>query len=123
VQNERRRSPRINYYLPLKISSTDKEVVTETKNISAHGAYCVVDRDVEVMTKLRIIMHVPLVPKKAQKKFHKIECTGVIVRKEPLHQPSRREPMTGIGIFFYEISDRDRKYLDAFIRHSISHAQ
>lgn len=122
MEQERRRYPRVNYYLPLKISSTDTELVTETKNISLHGVYCLVSRDIALMTKFKIIMHVPAVPRQAGKKFHKIECVGVVVRGEPVKNlPEHKEKMFGVGIFFSEIKERDRKYLERFIEYCLSH--
>jgi len=122
VVQERRHSPRVKYYLPLKISATDTELVTETKNISSYGAYCLVNKDAPLLTKLRIIMHVPAVLRPDRERFHKIECTGVVVRKEVLKDvPEHKEKIFGIGIFFSEIKDRDKKYIDRFIQHCLSH--
>lgn len=81
------------------------------------------------MTKLRIIMHVPILTKTIsllsrteKRKFHKIECTGVIVRKEHPKDIVEQKKMHGIGIFFYEIKDKDKTYLDKFVRHILAQA-
>jgi len=120
VERERRRYPRLNYLLPLKVSSDEKELVTETKNISANGAYCLIDRDIELMTKFQIIMLVPQ-PQKKQKKFYKIECTGVVVRKENLETDSkRRKKAVGVGIYFDFIKEKDKNILKSFVKNSLS---
>ena len=121
MAKERRRYPRLSYTLPLKVSADEKELVTETKNISANGAYCVINRDVELMTKFQIIMLVPQAPKKQKKKFHKIECTGVVVRKEKISESDLcGKSVVGVGIFFSDLTDKDRSLLKSFVKSSIS---
>lgn len=72
------------------------------------------------MTKLKVIMHVPVIPKQPKRKFHKIECMGVVVRKEPAKTQGRqKDDLVGVGIFFYDIQDRDKKYLENFVKHTL----
>lgn len=72
------------------------------------------------MTKLKVIMHVPVIPKQPKRKFHKIECMGVVVRKEPKKaHAQQKKDLIGIGIFFNDIQDRDKKYLENFVKHTL----
>jgi len=51
---DRRKYPRTQGNIPVKIYSDDFDVVTETKNLSRAGVYCQVDKYIEPMTKLNI---------------------------------------------------------------------
>jgi hypothetical protein len=74
------------------------------------------------MAKFQIIMHVPAFPRIPKRKFHKIECTGAVVRSEPVKDlPKSSREMFGLAIFFSEIKERDKKYLERFIAHCLSH--
>ena len=111
---ERRRSPRLDHTIPVKISSDDVEIVTETKNLSATGAYCRVNKYLEPMTKLKI--HLLLSLKKNQKPTtKKITCQGVVVRTEAV--PNSDYFHT--AIFFNDITPKDgqvlKDYVDAML--------
>ena len=56
---ERRREPRFEGNIPVKISSTEFDLVTETKNLSRTGAYCRVNKYIEPMTKLKLHLLLP----------------------------------------------------------------
>ena len=60
MSKERRKFPRIQFNLPIKISEDECDLVTETKNISGNGAYCTVNGNIELMTKLKVILLVPV---------------------------------------------------------------
>jgi len=109
---DRRRSPRIVTSLPLKLTDNEYDILTETKNISASGVYCSVDKPIEPMTKLNIIILVP--QKKANKKsVKKINCMGVVVRKE--YVKTNGHHAYHIGIFFNDMDERDRKILISYL--------
>jgi len=103
---ERRQSPRIDSSIPLKISCEDFDIVTESKNLSSSGAYCMVDHYLEPMTKLKIQL---LLPFKNRDKVttKKICCQGVIVRTQPLSDNKN----FNVAIYFNEIHDKDRKII------------
>jgi len=105
---DRRRHPRIVTSLPLKLTDNEYDILTETKNISTSGVYCSVDKPIEPMTKLRIII---LVPQKTsgQKTVKKINCQGIVVRKE--YVKTNGHHAYHIGIFFNDLNERDRKTL------------
>lgn len=108
---ERRKYPRLWSSLGLKLGCDEKEELkTESKNISACGVLCQVDRWLPLMTKLKITIMIP--PKK-------IVCYGVVVRveainnsKDSLSNPNRYN----IAIFFNEIKEPDRAYLIRYVR-------
>ena len=100
---ERRRSIRITEVLAFRIGNKDYEMEARTLNISCHGAMCVVDKDIPMMTQLDIALKLP-----GQKM---IRVKGVVVRKEedPLNEKFH------VAIFFSEISPYDTKRLRQFI--------
>ncbi len=109
---ERRQHPRVNFNLPIKISDTSRDLVTETKNVSASGAYCVVNKDIGLMTKLEIIILIPL-KKNNKKNLKKITCGGVVVRRDYIKNNGSSK--YNIAIYFNDIKDTDRKLLTSYV--------
>ncbi|MFH1259295.1 MAG: PilZ domain-containing protein [Elusimicrobiota bacterium] len=108
---ERRSSPRIERGLPLKISCGEFDLVTETKNISAVGAYCIVDRYLAPMTKLAILLLLPF--SNGDKVINKkVNCEGIVVRVD---EPREGDDKYRIAIYFNEINPRDKKTLTEFL--------
>ena len=106
---ERRRHPRLDHNLPLKISADEVDIVTETKNLSCSGAFCLVNRRLEPMTKLKIHLLLPL--KKGGKVQNlKISCIGVVIRCE-LSDPDH----FSTAIFFSDITPRDSQSISEFV--------
>ncbi|MBN1869870.1 MAG: PilZ domain-containing protein [Candidatus Omnitrophica bacterium] len=111
---ERRKDPRLENNIPVKISQEGGDIVTETKNISRSGAYCCVNQYIEPMTKLMV--HLLLSFSKAGKTVtKKISCEGVIVRTEPAADDGKYH----IAIFFSDIKKRDAEsvtdYVDTYL--------
>lgn len=109
---EKRKYPRIEGNLALKLLGEDCDIVTETKNISGNGAYCAVDRNIEPMTKLDMVLLIPI-RKGNRKSVKKINCKGVVVRNDYVKDNGRHSYY--IGIYFNEIKESDRKVLVSYI--------
>lgn len=111
---ERRRHPRIKKELPLKIKTDGYGLATQTENLSCIGAYCSVDKYIPPLTKLSIVLLLPL--KEKNKNTHsRVQCKGVVVRTED-KQPSG----FNVAIYFNEISQRDKKKISKYINQYIS---
>jgi len=109
---DRRRSVRIEENLPFRIGHEDYETEARTLNISSHGALCVVDRDIPLMTQLKIGLSIPSGTPPRQKE-HTIRLKGVVVRKE-------EDGVTGkfyIAVYFSNISPKDLKTLQDYVEH------
>lgn len=107
---ERRKGQRAAAHIPVRIAQEDGDVVTETLNISRSGAYCRVNKRIELMTKLKIQILLP--SRKNQKRLNKtIHCQGVVVRVEPAAEDGRFE----IAIFFNEIAQRDAESINDYV--------
>lgn len=108
--NERRKDPRLDNNIPVKICQEDGDFVTETLNISRSGAYCCVDQPVALMTKLKIHLLLSF-PKSTKTDIKKISCEGVVVRSEAASE----EGKYNVAIFFSDITERDAEYITDYV--------
>ena len=109
---ERRKSLRLDKNLSIKLSDTEFDVLTETKNISASGAYCPVSKPLALMTKLNVVLLVPLKTSRT-KIIKKINCCGVVVRQEQVQDNGKYAYR--VGIYFSDLKENDRKALSSYI--------
>ena len=108
---DRRRSLRIAEKLPFKIGLQNYEVEAITVNISVNGALCLVEREIPLMTQLKIALSLPSDSKASPNKKRVLSMKGVVVRKEK--DPSTEQYY--IAIYFSQIKPNDRKFLNQFI--------
>jgi len=108
--HERRQDHRLEKNIPVKICQEDGDIVTETVNISRSGAYCVVNRSIEPMTKMKIHLLVPT-RKNGKTAAKKITCGGVIVRSEP----ASKDNHYNVAIFFNDISQRNSEMISDYV--------
>ncbi|MDD3296664.1 MAG: PilZ domain-containing protein [Candidatus Omnitrophica bacterium] len=113
---EKRKFPRIDKVLSIKFSDKEFDILTETKNISASGAYCPVNKPVELMTKLNLVLLIPMKKSRA-KTIKKINCSGVVVRHE--YTKDNGNYPYRIGIYFTDLKETDRKILRNYINSSL----
>lgn len=111
---ERRSAPRAAERVALAVSDTDFACTAETRNISASGAYCTVDRFIPPMTKLQLVFELPEGSRRV-----KIRCTGVVVRVEPVVEEAQRGRYH-IAVFFSDLSDRDRSAISRFVQQRLA---
>ena len=109
---EKRKCPRVEKFLPIKLSISDFDILTETNNISASGAYFPVDRPLELMSKLNVVLLIPI-KKNRGKTIEKISCTGIIVRCE-IADENTKYPYQA-AMYFSDLKDRDKKLLRIFV--------
>lgn len=109
---EKRKFPRIGKAVPLKLSGLEDDILTETRNVSGSGAYCAINKPVAEMTKLDIVMLVPIRKNKI-KGIKKINCKGVVVRNQ--FMPDDQKRPYHIGIYFNEMKDSDRQILLSYL--------
>ena len=113
--SERRKHPRLESNIPMKICQEDGDIVTETWNISRSGAYCRVSRYIEPMTKLRIHLLLP-VKKNNKQSTKKISCEGVVVRTENVPE----KDYFNIAVFFSDIPKKDSEAIADYISFCMS---
>ena len=103
---DRRRSIRVAEKLPFRIGHGNYETEAVTVNISVNGVLCIVDRDIPIMTQLKIALTLPTKPKPKT-----VTTKGVVVRKE-------KDAAGGhfyLAIYFSDIKPNDRQSLSQFI--------
>ncbi len=110
---ERRRFPRIKKEIPLKIRIDNYDVVTQSKDISCIGAYCSIDRYIAPLTKLSIILLLPLKSKNRSATV-KVQCKGVVVRTVE-NAPGGYN----IAIYFNEIDQKDKNKISKYVSQHI----
>lgn len=113
---ERRRYPRIEKSLPLKLSSDEYDIITQTKNISCIGAYCSVDRFIPLWTKLSIILLLPSASKRNPN--IKVKCKGVVVRTEKDPQGN-----FNIAIYFNEITQAQKNKILKYVNQHLNYGK
>ena len=111
---ERRRAIRIAEIPPFKIGHQGYDIQATTCNISSHGAMCVIEKDIPLMTQLNIGFSLPPAGKKSAKGLD-VKVHGVVVRKE-------KDPSTGrffIAIYFSDVNPKTQQALNAFIERQL----
>lgn len=112
---ERRRHPRAPERVVVAVTEDGTVLQTHTRNLSASGAYCTVNRFVPPMTKLDLQFELV-----NGSRHVAIRCSGVVVRIEPA--PTTEQARYNVAIFFTELSDRNRSAITRFIRRRLSQA-
>ena len=103
---ERRRSVRLVEALSFKIGHEGYEIEAMTANISGHGAMCLIDRDIPLMTQLKVVLMLP-----GSGTAKSIHATGVVVRKDPNLEGDK----FFIAVYFSSIKPMDQKTLNDYI--------
>ena len=109
VMRERRKAPRVDERLSLSLTGLETAFLVETRNISATGAYCTLDRFIAPMTKLQLDCELSNGAQRTR-----IRCSGVVVRVDPGVAEATRAQYH-MAIFFTDLSERDRKVLSQFV--------
>ncbi len=116
---EKRKFPRLDRNIPVKICGDEFDAVTETQNVSRAGAFCRVDEYIEPMTKLKVQL---LLSMRKGKKLEtkKVACDGVVVRTEPA---KKDEKGYYVAIFFSDITEKDANVISDFIQFGVAKDQ
>jgi hypothetical protein len=109
LKTERRRHPRIERKLPLKLAVDGYDFITSTRNLSCVGAYCHIDKYVPPFTRVMIKLTLPIAFSNARKNCN-VECKGVVVRTEDSDKGG-----FNIAIFFNEIKNAQKKTISQYI--------
>jgi hypothetical protein len=107
---ERRKYLRAKKQIPLKLADTGFDVITETVDISSSGAYCRVTRNLPLMSKIEVMLLIPL-----DNQTKKIRCRGVVVRSEPTILKDADKAHYNIAIFFTDITKKDQKIIEEHV--------
>jgi hypothetical protein len=108
---ERRRQPRIDEKIPLKIKDESFDAISVTKNISCSGVFCQVEGYFPLLSKVKIVL---LLPSEERSKAHPIHVEGVVVRSEPAKDCPGTD-CRNIAIFFNKIKKQDQNKISSYI--------
>jgi|LAHU01.1.fsa_nt_gb hypothetical protein len=111
---ERRRELRADVDVPLKIKKDRNVIEAHTRNLSASGAFCTLDRFVPLNSTLDVTLLVPEAPRKGRPVQKKVRCHGIVVRNTPEGEGAAH-PHYGIALFFTDLSASDRERLAALV--------
>lgn len=118
LKTERRKHPRRETTLPLKISKRGLEVVTETRNVSCSGVYCRVDKPLSIMSKIGITLLLPIQNRRNRVSTEKIRCNGVVVRSEPAIVKEADTAYQNVAIFFSDLSKKNKEKITQYVLQS-----
>lgn len=111
TQQERRSCPRIHdEAFSLKLNLGESDSVTHTLNISASGVYCKVDKELPLMSRIRLVLMMPDSPGAAKA----LEVDGVVVREHPVIIDGSVKHYD-VAIFFENLSDKDRDAISGYV--------
>ena len=114
VAAERRLFPRLkDENLSLKLNSGDFDTVTHTLDISASGIYCKIDREIPIMSRVKIKLMVPD-SMKSDKGMKELDVDGVIVREHPVIIDGVIKHYD-VAIFFDNLSEKNREIIQNYI--------
>jgi hypothetical protein len=114
VATERRIFPRVkDEGLALKLNSDDFDTVTHTMDISASGVYCKIDREIPLMSRVRLKLMVPEAAK-PEKNLKELDLDGVIVREHPVIIDGIIKHYDA-AIFFDNLSAKNRDIIQSYI--------
>ena len=111
VTTERRSFPRVkDEGLALELHLDDFDTVTHTLNVSASGIYCKIDKEIPLMSRVRLKLMVPD-PVSTPKELN---VDGVIVREHPVIIDGVVKHYDA-AIFFDNLSTKDREVIQNYI--------
>ena len=114
VSAERRSFPRLrDEGLFLKLNSGDFDTVTHTLDISASGIYCKIDREIPIMSRVRLKLMVPD-SAKSSKSTIELDVDGVVVREHPVIIDGVIKHYDA-AIFFDNLSEKNSEIIQNYI--------
>ena len=114
VSAERRSFPRVrDEGLALRLNSEGFDTVTHTLDISASGIYCKIDKEIPLMSRVRIKLMVPDAST-SDKATGELDVDGVIVREHPVIIDGVIKHYDA-AIFFDNLSPKNREVIQNYI--------
>lgn len=106
VKEERRRFPRIkDEGLSLEVKLGDFDTITHTLNISASGIYCKLNKEIPLMSRVRLVLVLP---------GRRLEVDGVVVREHPVIIDGQTKHYD-VAIFFDNLNEKDRETIADYV--------
>jgi c-di-GMP-binding flagellar brake protein YcgR len=118
-RSERRRQPRADARLSMRLEGSVPEVedrtqiVTESQNISASGVYCMASHYLAPTSKVALTIVLPRLPGSRGSK-ELIKCDGIVVRCDTIASRGR-EKHYELACSFSGLDDRRRMLIEEFV--------
>lgn len=113
TNQERRRSPRVKAEeLSLRLRAGDFDTVTHTLNISSSGLYCKVDKELPLMSRIKLMLMIPELSKGDASKG--LEVEGVVVRTHPVIIDGKVKHYD-VAIFFDSLDNKAKESIANYI--------
>ena len=110
TKEDRRLSPRIeDSRLAVKLKLGGYDSIIHTLNISASGVYCKIDKEIPLMSRVKLALMLP-----GHTTLDGVEITGVVVREHPVIINGEIKHYD-TAIFFEDISQKDKDAILAYI--------
>ena len=116
-KNEKRKYQRIrDANISLKVKSGAIDIITQSLDISASGVYCKVEKEIPLMSRIKILLILPKTKGGSSETTQaaKIATDGVVVREHPVIIEGRIAHYD-LAIFFDNISAKDREAILDYI--------
>ncbi len=114
VSEERRKFPRVkDEGLAIKLRLDDFDSITHTMNISSSGVYCKLDKELPLMSRVRLILMIPDPAKEGTLKD--LEVDGVVVRQHPVTIDGVIKHYD-VAIFFEDLSEKDKETIAVYVK-------
>lgn len=111
---ERRAYPRVkDEGLALKLNTGGFDMITHTLDVSASGIYCKVDKEIPLMSRVKMILMVPDILGES-KTTKSVEIEGVVVREHPVIVKGRKKHFD-VAIFFDNLSPKNRDIIANYV--------
>ena len=112
MTEERRRSARLeDEKISLKLEGFDS--ITHTLNISLSGVYCKVDKEIPLMSRVKLMLMIPDAGSERGAPKN-VEVSGIVVRQHPVIADGTVKHYD-IAIFFEDLSDKDKEVISGYI--------
>lgn len=110
VAQERRAHPRIRDEAPtLKLNLGDFDSMTHTLDISASGVYCKVEKEIPLMSRLKLVLMLP-----DENGAKTLEVDGVVVREHPVVINGHTRHYD-VAIFFDNLTEKQRSLISDYV--------
>lgn len=114
VSQEKRKFPRIkDEGLSLKLKLDDFDSITHTMNISSSGVYCKLDKEMPLMSRVKLMLMIPDPVKDGA--LIDLEVNGVVVRQHPVTIDGIIKHYD-VAIFFEDIPEKDKDIIAGYIK-------
>lgn len=104
---ERRRYPRSRRGMPLVQDEGGPGVLNHVDNISANGVLCHTVKPIPLMTRMRIVLELPVTEEPVR-----IDADGIVVRCDPHEQG---DDHFKVAILFTRLTDEDHQAIRLFV--------